>query len=113
MTKTLSITSSIHEWLHRMMPEGLANLVEWVLIAAVYLAFFALAGLLLVYMERRIAAFFQLRLGPNRVGPAGLFQTIADALKLVTKELTGTDRADKFLYNLAYYFVIVAALVSL
>ena len=113
MTKTLSITSSIHEWLHGMMPEGLANLVEWVLIAAVYLAFFALAGLLLVYMERRIAAFFQLRLGPNRVGPAGLFQTIADALKLVTKELTGTDRADKFLYNLAPYFVIVAALVSL
>jgi NADH-quinone oxidoreductase subunit H len=64
-------------------------------------------------MERRIAAFFQLRLGPNRVGPAGLFQTIADALKLVTKELTGTARADKFLYNLAPYFVIVAALVSL
>jgi NADH-quinone oxidoreductase subunit H len=41
------------------------------------------------------------------------FQTIADALKLVTKELTGTERADKFLYNLAPYFVIVAALVSL
>jgi NADH-quinone oxidoreductase subunit H len=87
--------------------------VEWVLIAALYLAFFALAGLLLVWMERRIAAFFQLRLGPNRVGPSGLFQTIADALKLVSKELTGTDRADKFLYNLAPYFVIVAALVSL
>jgi NADH-quinone oxidoreductase subunit H len=95
------------------MPEGVATVVEWVLIAALYLAFFALAGLLLVWMERRIAAFFQLRLGPNRVGPSGLFQTIADALKLVTKELTGTARADKFLYNLAPYFVIVAALVSL
>jgi NADH-quinone oxidoreductase subunit H len=95
------------------MPEGVATVVEWVLIATLYLAFFALAGLLLVWMERRIAAFFQLRLGPNRVGPSGLFQTIADALKLVTKELTGTARADKFLYNLAPYFVIVAALVSL
>ena len=42
-----------------------------------------------------------------------MFQTIADALKLVTKELTGTSRADMFLYNLAPYFVIVAALVSL
>jgi len=113
MIKTLSITSNIHEWLHSMMPEAWADLVEWVLIAAVYLAFFALAGLLLVWMERRIAAFFQLRLGPNRVGPSGLFQTIADALKLVTKELTGTSKADKFLYNLAPYFVIVAALVSL
>ena len=113
MIKTLSITKIVHEWLFSVMPEGVATVVEWVLIAALYLAFFALAGLLLVWMERRIAAFFQLRLGPNRVGPAGLFQTIADALKLVTKELTGTARADKFLYNLAPYFVIVAALVSL
>ncbi len=113
MIKTLSITSSIHEWLYSMMPEALADLVEWVLIAAVYLAFFALAGLFLVWMERRIAAFFQLRLGPNRVGPSGLFQTIADALKLLTKELTGTSQADKFLYNLAPYFVIIAALISL
>lgn len=113
MIKTLSITKTVHEWLFSVMPEGVATVVEWVLIAALYLAFFALAGLFLVWMERRIAAFFQLRLGPNRVGPAGLFQTIADALKLVTKELTGTARADKFLYNLAPYFVIVAALVSL
>jgi NADH-quinone oxidoreductase subunit H len=113
MIKTLSITKTVHDWLFRVMPEGVATVVEWVLIAALYLAFFALAGLLLVWMERRIAAFFQLRLGPNRVGPSGLFQTIADALKLVTKELTGTERADKFLYNLAPYFVIVAALISL
>ena len=113
MIKTLSITKTVHEWLFSIMPEGVATVVEWVLIAAIYLAFFALAGLLLVWMERRIAAFFQLRLGPNRVGPSGLFQTIADALKLVTKELTGTERADMFLYNLAPYFVIVAALVSL
>ena len=113
MIKTLTITKTVHEWLFSIMPEGVATVVDWVLIAVLYLTFFAVAGLLLVWMERRIAAFFQLRLGPNRVGPSGLFQTIADALKLVTKELTGTDRADKFLYNLAPYFVIVAALVSL
>lgn len=113
MIKTLTITKTVHDWLFSIMPAGVATVVEWVLIAALYLAFFALAGLLLVWMERRIAAFFQLRLGPNRVGPSGLFQTIADALKLVTKELTGTERADMFLYNLAPYFVIVAALVSL
>lgn len=113
MIKTLSITSSIHDWLQSSLPASVADLTEWVLIAAVYLAFFALAGLLLVWMERRIAAFFQLRLGPNRVGPSGLFQTIADALKLLTKELTSTENADKFLYNLAPYFVIVAALISL
>ncbi len=89
------------------------QILGYVIIAAVYLAFFALAGLLLVYMERRIAAFFQLRLGPNRVGPWGLLQTIADALKLVAKEITGTERKDKLLYHTAYYLVIVAALVSL
>lgn len=111
--KILSITKTIHEFLFGIMPEGVAIFVEWVLIAAAYLTFFALAGLLLVYMERKIAAFFQLRLGPNRVGPAGLFQTIADALKLVTKELTITDKADKFLFNLAPYFVIVSALIIL
>jgi NADH-quinone oxidoreductase subunit H len=54
-----------------------------------------------------------LRRGPNRVGPWGIFQTIADALKLVSKELTGTTKADKFLYNLAPYFPIVAALVTI
>jgi len=113
MNRTLSITKNIHDWLFSIMPEGAANVVEWILIAIVYLTFFAVAGLFLVYMERRIAAFFQLRSGPNRVGPAGMFQTIADALKLVTKELTRTEKADKFLFNLAPYFVIVAALVIL
>jgi len=85
----------------------------YVIIAAVYLAFFAVAGLYLVYAERRIAAFFQLRLGPNRVGPWGLLQTIADALKLVAKEITGTEKKDKLLYHTAYYLVIPAALISL
>ncbi len=109
----LSITKNIHNWLFEIMPALAATLVENVLIAVVFLAFFALAGLLLVWLERRIAAFFQLRLGPNRVGPMGLFQTVADALKLVSKELTGTTKADMFLYNLAPYFVIVSSLMAL
>lgn len=78
-----------------------------------YLGFFAVAGLFLVLMERRVAAWFQQRIGPNRVGYQGLLQTMADALKLVSKELTGTTRADKFLYNLAPYFVICTALMAL
>jgi NADH-quinone oxidoreductase subunit H len=95
------------------MPEGAASIVEMVLIAVAYLAFFAVAGLYLVLLERRVAAWFQLRLGPNRVGPQGIFQTMADALKLVSKELTGTVKADSFLYNLAPYFVIVSSLMAL
>ena len=95
------------------MPENAASITEMVLIATAYLILFAVAGLYLVLLERKVAAWFQLRLGPNRVGPFGLFQTMADALKLVSKELTSTDRIDKFLYNLAPYFVIVTSLTAL
>jgi len=110
----LSNFSNIHQWLLGLIQNAVATrVVELTIIALAYLAAFALIGLLLVLAERRIAAFFQLRLGPNRVGPWGLFQTVADALKLVSKELTGTVKADKFLYGLAPYFVIITALVSM
>ena len=109
----MNITKNIHEWLFSLMPETTASIVEMVLIAIVYLAIFAVAGLYLVLLERKVAAWFQLRLGPNRVGYKGLLQTMADALKLVSKELTITIKADKFLYNLAPYFVIVTALMAL
>jgi len=113
MIKALSITKSIHDWLYSSMSENMAHLVEMILIALVYLAIFSVAGLFLVLIERRVAAWFQLRIGPNRVGFQGLLQTMADALKLLSKELTGTEKADKFLYNLAPYFVIITALMAL
>jgi NADH-quinone oxidoreductase subunit H len=113
MNITLSITKNIHNWLFSILPEGVAGIAEMVLIAIVYLIIFAVAGLYLVLLERKVAAWFQLRIGPNRVGPWGLLQTMADALKLVSKELTMTVKADKFLFNLAPYFVIVSALMAL
>jgi len=113
MNISLGITKTIHDWLFSVMPESVASITEMVLIAAVYLAVFAVFGLYLVLLERKVAAWFQLRMGPNRVGYKGLLQTLADALKLVSKELTGTTKADKFLYNLAPYFVIISALMAL
>lgn len=111
---TLTILNDMHQWLSGLIQDETGTrVVELVLIALGYLGLFALLGLLLVLAERRIAGFFQLRLGPNRVGPWGMFQTIADALKLVSKELTGTKKVDKFLYHLAPFFVIVTALVSM
>jgi len=89
------------------------SILNMILIALIYLGVFAVTGLFLVLIERKVAAWFQLRLGPNRVGPWGLLQTMADALKLVSKELTGTVKADKFLYNLAPYFVIITSLMAL
>ncbi|SFS47645.1 NADH-quinone oxidoreductase subunit NuoH [Lutibacter maritimus] len=113
MNISLNITKTITELLSGFMPESAANIGAMVTIALIYLAIFAVAGLYLVLLERKVAAWFQLRLGPNRVGPWGLLQTMADALKLVSKELTGTVKADKFLYNLAPYFVIVSSLMAL
>ena len=113
MTIPLNITQTIHEWIYSIMPSTPAMITEWVLIAVAYLALFAVAGLYLVLLERKVAAWFQLRIGPNRVGPWGLLQTMADALKLVSKELVMTERADKFLYNLAPYFVIVSSLTAM
>ncbi|RLD26036.1 MAG: NADH-quinone oxidoreductase subunit NuoH [Bacteroidetes bacterium] len=113
MNISLSITKNIHDWLFSIMPESVASIVEMVLIGLLYLVIFAILGLFLVLLERRIAAWFQLRIGPNRVGFQGLLQTMADALKLLSKELTGTTKADKFLYNLAPYFVIVSSLMAL
>ena len=113
MNISLNITTTITEFLSGCMSEGAANIGAMVTIALIYLAIFAVAGLYLVLLERKVAAWFQLRLGPNRVGPWGLLQTMADALKLVSKELTGTVKADKFLYNLAPYFVIVSSLMAL
>ena len=113
MNIALNITKTIQDWLVSLMPESVASIAAMVLVALIYLVIFAVAGLYLVLLERRVAAWFQLRIGPNRVGPLGLFQTMADALKLVSKELTGTVKADKFLYNLAPYFVIISSLIAL
>lgn len=103
----------IHEWIVNLVPAEITGLTKMVLIALTYLSLFAVLGLYLVLLERRVAAWFQLRIGPNRVGYQGLLQTMADALKLLTKELTGTVKADKFLYNLAPYFVIITSLMAL
>ncbi|MDT8417288.1 MAG: NADH-quinone oxidoreductase subunit NuoH [Lutibacter sp.] len=109
----LNITKTISDWIYSIMPETAAGYTIMVVIAVAYLALFAVIGLYLVLFERKVAAWFQLRIGPNRVGPWGLLQTMADALKLVSKELTSTNKIDKFLYNLAPYFVIVSALMAM
>jgi NADH-quinone oxidoreductase subunit H len=60
-----------------------------------------------VYAERKVCAFIQNRLGPNRLGPYGIFQTVADLIKLLFKEVIPIKNADSFLFNLAPYIVII------
>ncbi len=51
--------------------------------------------IILIWLERKVSGFIQLRLGPNRLGPYGAFQTIADAIKLLTKEDIIPSRTDQ------------------
>ncbi|GIX05822.1 MAG: NADH-quinone oxidoreductase subunit H 2 [Candidatus Poribacteria bacterium] len=66
---------------------------------------------LLVWAERRISAWIQDRKGPNRVGPAGLLQPLADLIKFLSKESFVPERAERFLYNLAPLLMLVPALM--
>ena len=64
----------------------------------------------LIWVERKLGGRFQDRLGPNRVGPWGVFQTIADMLKIFTKEYITPIGAEKVLYNLAPILAVGAVL---
>lgn len=86
-------------------------LIEFVIVGVCIISLFALLGLVLIMMERKVSAWMQLRLGPNRVGPAGMFQTAADTLKLIVKEGMTPDGADKFLFNLAPFIVMIIGMV--
>lgn len=90
-----------------------ATTLKMVSLGIVVLLFYALIGLYLVYAERKICARMQNRLGPNRVGPLGLFQTIADLIKLLLKELIFIRNADSLLFNIAPFIVIVASIMAI
>ena len=84
-------------------------LIECVLVGVMLLVGYALIAIVLIFMERKVCAYFQCRLGPMRVGPWGLLQVFADVLKMLIKEIFFVDRADKLLYLLAPFLVIIAS----
>jgi len=76
------------------------------------LAFVVINALMLTWAERKVAGHMQRRIGPKEVGPFGLIQPIADAIKLLGKEILTPARVDKPLYRLAPILIFVPVLVS-
>lgn len=107
------LTQSIHESLSESFEAPTVVIIEMVLVGICFMILFAILGLVLVYVERKVSAFFQQRLGPMRVGKWGTAQTLADVIKLLLKEPLMNKGADKFLFNLAPYIIMIAAFMAI
>ena len=108
--------SIVSQWIHGLltsvMPEWGALLIECVLVALVIITLYAVFAIVLIYMERKVCAFFQCRIGPNRVGKWGSLQVFADVFKMLTKEIISMRNSDLLLHNLAPFLVIVASMLT-
>jgi NADH-quinone oxidoreductase subunit H len=91
----------------------MAMMLEFVIAGVCVLSVCVLLAIIFVYMERKVAAFMQIRIGPNRVGPKGILQAVADVLKLLLKEGIVPQASDKFLFNLAPFIVMMVAMLAL
>ncbi len=108
-----SATQAIDQWLKANLSPTGAFVAELALVGLTILLAYAVIGLYLVYAERKVCAFMQNRVGPNRVGKWGLLQTMADLIKLLMKELIPIRKSDKLLFNVAPYLVIIASFLGI
>ena len=91
------VTSWVHELLTSFMPLGLAIFIECVIVGLCILLMYVVVAILMIFMERKVCAAFQCRLGPMRVGPWGTLQVFADVFKMLTKEIITIRHADKII----------------
>src|SRR5689334_18298627 len=85
-------------------------------LAAVFLGVISLIAMFCIWWERKVAGHMQARIGPNRVGPFGILQSLADGMKLLLKEDLAPSCADHFMYRLAPYLAfapVFAAFIAL
>ncbi len=106
------VTTWIDEFLRNYLPEFWVLTIEFVVVGVVLLALYCIIALILIYFERKICAAFQCRLGPNRVGPYGSIQSVADMLKMLIKEIIPINHTDKILFYLAPFFVVAASFLT-
>lgn len=110
------IYSAVYEWVNGIIPDGLS----WIAYAVAGLStillivnFLMIAAAYYTWVERRILGRFQSRLGPNRVGPFGLLQPIADLVKLIAKEDILPRSADRIVFTIAPALMLAATLLTL
>ena len=109
----LSIGMPLQAWLVGLgVPSWLVSLVYVVIGVAVTLGLITVFVILAIWAERRFIARLQDRLGPNRVGKFGLLQSVADAVKLLGKEIIRPAEADHFLHFLAPVLILGASLMA-
>ena len=102
----------INELLLKLFSADTINFVLWPLIQiGLVVTLVALWVAYATYLERKISAFMQARLGPMRVGPWGLLQPIADGLKLLTKEDFIPEKADRWIFFSAPYIAVASAFI--
>lgn len=99
---TAFLSTFLYDWL--------AILITLLIQAVVVILPIMLVVAWLTYAERKVIGYMQVRMGPNRVGPVGLLQPIADALKLMTKEVIFPAQSNKFLFIIAPILAIAPAL---
>jgi NADH-quinone oxidoreductase subunit H len=108
----LNIAHTLTSWLQSLGLSYLwADLILLILQWTCIVGIITLNVLILIWLERKVAGFIQMRLGPNRLGPFGVFQTIADTLKLLTKEDIIPSQTDKLIFKTAPMFFIVIAVL--
>jgi len=95
------------------LPEPWANLIVTVLGIGILVGFISLNTMFLIWVERKVCAHFQARLGPMRVGFHGLLQPVADAVKLLLKEGIRPRASDGFAYFLAPLLPLIASFLVL
>ncbi|MCX8094518.1 MAG: NADH-quinone oxidoreductase subunit NuoH [Candidatus Goldbacteria bacterium] len=109
--------SQFYTWLHKVwasfnLPPVLLDIIIQFIVALAVFVFIALNALWIIYYERKFSAKLQIRKGPNRVGPFGLLQTVADTIKLLIKEDINPVKVDKIVFFIAPGIVFLATFLS-